>query len=126
MCSNCGQLGHGICKREIAEEERANIAEALRIRKEETKLAKQNNNRLRKAEKRKTLLKQVQEMDYRRSEHAKNLEKLRRQSRPERNFSSSEEDESECKATQEDSDENNKSEFASMLEIEKCEVVAIC
>jgi polysaccharide export outer membrane protein len=43
------------------------------------------------------------------------LEKLRRQSKSERNFSSSEEDyESECKATQEDSDENNKSEFASM------------
>ena len=98
MCSNCGQLGHGICKRQIADEERARIAEALRIRKEETKLAKQNNNRLRKAEKRKTLLKQTQEIDYRRSEHAKNLEKLRRQSKSERNFSSSDEDEGECKA----------------------------
>ena len=127
MCSNCGQLGHGICKSQIAEEERARIAEDLRLRKEEIKLAKQTNNRLRKAEKRKSLLKQAQEIDYRRSEHAKNLEKLRRQSKSERNFSTSEEDyESECKATQEDSDENNKSEFASMPEIEKCEVVAIC
>ena len=127
MCSNCGQLGHGICKREIAEEDRTRIAEDLRLRKEEIKLAKQTNNRLRKAEKRKSLLKQAQEIDYRRSEHAKNLEKLRRQSKSERNFSTSEEDyESECKATQEDSDENNKSEFASMPEIGKCEVVAIC
>ena len=87
MCSNCGQLGHGICKRQIAEEERARIAEALRIRKEEIKLAKRTNNRLRKAEKRKSLLKQAQEIDYRRSERAKNLEKLRRQSKSERNFS---------------------------------------
>ena len=68
MCSNCGQLGHGICKREIAKEDRALIAEALRLRAEETKLAKQINNRLRKAEKRKLLLKQTQEIDYRRSE----------------------------------------------------------